>query len=213
MPIPAAQIPDADDEGSVTIVIRKMKAGDERGADLLWQRFHDRIKTLVRSRLHPAHSQIADEEDVALESLAELFRGLLKGKFQDLSNRNDFWRLLVTVATRNVIDQVNREKTQKRGGGRVHNETAIRSETSVHSTQLFDRIPSTIPTPEAQSMITENVARLLESLKDGELQTIALMKAAGSNNQEVSDQMGISLRSVERRLREIRERWSAQADA
>lgn len=195
-------------EGSVTGAIRAMQTGDDKGADFLWSRFSTRLEELVRSRLHPTQRHVADEEDVVLESLTELFRGLLNGKFTEVSNRSEFWRLLVTVASRNVIDQVNRENRQKRGGGRVQNEAEIARSNGNHQGSFLDQVPSTLPTPEIQAMITERCTYLLESLSNNELRTIAVARAAGSTNQEVAENLGVSLRSVERRLAEIRNQWS-----
>ncbi|MEZ6058763.1 MAG: ECF-type sigma factor [Planctomycetaceae bacterium] len=197
------------DEGSVTFNIRMMRKGDKSSADFLWARFSRRLELLVKTRLHPRHRHVSDEEDVVLESLTELFRGLLDGKYSELFDRNDFWRLLVTVASRNVIDHVNHEKRQKRGGGHVRNESALTGGKHGGSQMsLLEQVESDCPPPDMQLMITEHCTALLESLNNDELRTIAIEKAAGATNQEVADTLGISLRSVERRVAEIRELWS-----
>ena len=197
-----------DDEGSITRVIRKMQRGTDADASVLWQRFYVRLTHLVRDRLRAQIGALSDEEDVALQSLGELFRGLLDGKYPSLDNRDAFWRLLVTVSTRNVIDAINRENRLKRGGGRVFHESAF-SNIDDESAALFEQIASSTETPEVQMMISERCTELLESLADDQLQAIAIMKTAGSTNQEVADSLGVSLRSVERRLAEIRQCWSA----
>lgn len=202
-------IEEEQDEGSVTNIIRQMQCGDESGADQLWKKFADRLQTLVKTRLHPRHRQVSDEEDVVSVSLEELFRGLLRGHYNELSNRSDFWKLLVTVASRNVYDQVNRENRQKRGGDKVRNETALSGVNGNQRTSLLEQVESNGMQPDVQLMMTEHVTNLLESLNDHELRTIAVEKAAGSTNQEVANRLGISLRSVERRLAEIRKLWSS----
>lgn len=197
---------DDDDEGSVTRVIRKMQKGDAEGADFLWARFYARLTYLVKNRLSSQRKSLADEEDVALESLSELFKGLLEGKYASLENRDSLWRLLVTVASRNVVDEVNKENRLKRGGGQVKRETEFAGDDTA---ALFDNIASSASAPDVQLMITERCAELLESLADAKLQSIAVMKTAGFSNQEVANSLGLSLRSVERRLGEIRQRWSS----
>jgi RNA polymerase sigma factor (sigma-70 family) len=197
---------DDHDEGSVTLIIRQMQKGDGNGAEQLWQRFYVRLKYLMKDRLRDQLHQVADEEDVALESLAEMFRGLVEGKYPSLDSRESFWRLLVTVASRNVLDEINRENRQKRGSGRVYHESAF-SSPSDDSTALFEQIASSTQAPDVQLMITERCTSLLESLTDKSLQAIALMKTSGATNQEVADSLQIGLRSVERKLAEIRSRW------
>lgn len=201
-----------EDEGSITRVIRQMQQGDGDGATYLWHRFFVRLKYLVKDRLRSQLGALSDEEDVALDSLSEMFRGLLDGKYPSLDNREAFWRLLVTVATRNVIDEINRENRLKRGAGRVFHESAFTS-IDDESAALFEQIASSVEAPDVQMMITERCTELLESLGHDQLQAIAIMKTAGSTNQEIADSLGLSLRSVERRLAEIRQCWNAELKA
>lgn len=212
-----AEIPDqpegfAEDEGSITRVIRRMQKGDSSDAQVLWTRFFMRLKFLVKEKINPQMRLLLDEEDLALDSLAELFKGLLVGQYETLGNREEFWRLLVVVASRNVIDEINREGRLKRGAGKVFGETSLLT-VDDDQAAFFERIASSELPPDVQLMITEQVARLLETLPDGDLQTIALMKASEATNQEISAALGISLRTVERRLKEIRDRWSAPDSA
>ena len=72
---------------------------------------------------------------------------------------------------------------------------------------VFARMPSDAVTPDVQVMVAERCTEMLESLEDETLQAIAVLKTSGPSNQEVADALGIGLRSVERRLCEIRERW------
>ena len=195
-----------DEEGSVTRIIRRMQSGDANGADLLWNRFYARLKHLVKDRLHSRLQAVSDEEDVALDTLAELFQGLLNGKYPGLDNRRSVWRLLVTVASRNVLDEIKKGQRLKRGGGRVYNESALNGDDDQNA-GVFARMPSSGDAPDVQVMIAERCTEMLESLEDETLQAIALLKTSGSSNQEVADALGLSLRSVERRLQEIRARW------
>lgn len=198
-----------DDEGSVTRVIRKMQSGNPEGADLLWRRFYERLRNMVNSRLRSSRRTVANDEDLALDSLTELFQGLLKGQYPALDSRESLWKLLVTVSSRNVMDEVTKEQRQKRGGGRVVNESALNRDTGYES-GVLSRAPSQTPTPDVKMMIAERCAQLLESLGDENLEAIALLKTSGLTNAEVATSLGISLRSVERKLGEIRERWSKE---
>ncbi|MEZ6127121.1 MAG: ECF-type sigma factor [Planctomycetaceae bacterium] len=197
---------DGDDEGSVTRVIRRLKSGDEDGADLIWERFFPRLKCLVKTRLRTRHRTVSDEEDLALDSLVELFQGLRAGRYEALNNRESVWRLLVTVATRNVKDELSRTFRQKRGGGRVVNESSLTNPND-GETAAFDRIASDTQTPEVRMMIAEECAKMLECLDDEMLGTIALMKVADATNEEIAAALKTSVRTIERRLNDIRKCW------
>jgi DNA-directed RNA polymerase specialized sigma24 family protein len=56
-------------------------------------------------------------------------------------------------------------------------------------------------------LLADEFGALLESLKDGQMQAIALGKLQGFTNEEVAGQLGCSLRTVERRLEMIRRTW------
>lgn len=73
---------------------------------------------------------------------------------------------------------------------------------------MFEQIASSTQAPDVQLMITERSTALLESLTDKSLQAIAIMKTSRATNQEVADALQIGLRSVERKLAEIRTCWT-----
>jgi DNA-directed RNA polymerase specialized sigma24 family protein len=203
------QNPD-DDEGSVTRVIRRMQSGEADGATLLWKRFYSKLRLLVRDRLYSRTRTLSDDEDVALDSLAELFQGLLQGQYPQLDSRESLWKLLVTVAWRNVMDEVTRERRLKRGGGRVITESGL-GDASQEQSGMLSSVPGDTLAPDVKIMIAERCTEMLEALEDEQLQAIALLKTSGCTHQEVADRLGISLRSVERRIAEIRDCWSTGA--
>ena len=51
--------------------------------------------------------------------------GAARGKFPQLADRDDLWRLLVVITARKAMAQANREGRQKRGGGRVVEEAVL----------------------------------------------------------------------------------------
>jgi len=55
--------------------------------------------------------------------------------------------------------------------------------------------------------MSDQCQRLFEELQDEELQAIAAAKMEGASNAEIATQLNCSLRTVERRLRLIRDKW------
>jgi DNA-directed RNA polymerase specialized sigma24 family protein len=62
-------------------------------------------------------------------------------------------------------------------------------------------------------MMEEQHARLLASLRDETLRQVAVHRMEGYSNQEIAEALNISLRSVERKLRLIRNEWSHEVDS
>src|SRR5262245_55876712 len=122
----AGAMADDDHDNSVTRLIGQLAGGDsDEAARQLSDRYFDQIVRLARARLRAAPGGQADDEGVALSAFGRLCRGVAAGRFPRLSGRDELWRLLATITARKVIDQIQREGRQKRGGGRVHTEADL----------------------------------------------------------------------------------------
>jgi DNA-directed RNA polymerase specialized sigma24 family protein len=63
------------------------------------------------------------------------------------------------------------------------------------------------PPPEFVAMMADECQRLLEELHEMDLQAIAVAKMEGASNAEIAAQLNCSQRTVERRLKLIRDKW------
>jgi RNA polymerase sigma factor (sigma-70 family) len=190
-------------EGSVTRQIGQLKAGDRAAARNLWQRYFRRLVYVARRKLQPRARRAADEEDVALGAFAAFCHRAEQGLLPQVRDREDLWRLLVTLTVRMAIDEVRRENRQKRGGtaGGAPKGTDPSAGGSV-----VERCQSRQPTPEFVAQVAEECDRLLGGLEDDELKSIALWKIEGYTNEEIAARLGVVLRTVERKLATIRQR-------
>ena len=82
---------------SVSHWIGQLRAGDPVAAQHLWEGYFRRLVGLARGKLQSLPSRAADEEDVALSAFASFCRGVEGGRFPQLADRDDLWRLLVTI--------------------------------------------------------------------------------------------------------------------
>src|SRR5262245_39669966 len=102
--------------GSVTDWLARLQAGDPTAAQPLWERYFHRLVLLARSRLHGVPRTAADEEDVALSAFDSFCRGVEQGRYPQLHDRKDLWRLLVTITAHKAFDRLRHERRQKRRG-------------------------------------------------------------------------------------------------
>ena len=193
-----------DDEGSVTRWLGGAKAGDEAAAGELWRRYFETLVRLARARLRASPRTAEDEEDVALSAFDSFLAGAARGRFPRLDDRHDLWRVLITITTRKAVDQVNRQRRRKRGGGRVVAESTLDGDAAL------DFLAAEGPTPEFAAMVAEECRRRLDGLRDDTLRRVALLKMEGHTNEEVADRLGCGLRTVVRKLELIRKAWSAK---
>ena len=119
----------------------------------------------------------------------------MKGKFPELDDRNNLWRLLVVITARKASDHVKHERPRTPPGQRQPDD-------------ILENVMGESPTPEFAAQVAEETDRLLDLLPDETLRQIAQAKLEGYTNEEIAKQMGCSLRTIERKLWRIRAEWS-----
>src|SRR6478672_9490680 len=86
--------------GSVSHWIHLIKAGENDAAQPLWERYFQRLARFARKELQGNPRRLADEEDVALSAFDSFCRGAAAGRFPQLADRDDLWRLLLVITAR-----------------------------------------------------------------------------------------------------------------
>src|SRR5271165_4119963 len=115
------------DEGSVTGWLGNLKEGDQAAAQPLWERYFSRLVVVARGKLRKLRRTTADEdeEDAAISAFNSFCAGAAQGKFPQLADRDDLWKLLVVITARKAMAQASRQGRQKRGGGRIVDEALL----------------------------------------------------------------------------------------
>ncbi len=197
-------------DGSITFWIEEIKRANPAAAEALWQRCFPRLVRLAREKLRGVPTRMVDEEDLALSAMDRFCRAAQEGRYPDLAGRDELWRLLLRITARRAVDLARRETSQRRGGGRVHGESELGPEDSASEPRGLAWAADDEPSPEFAAMMAEECRRLLEQLDDDGLRTLALAKMEGYSNKEIAGQVGCSVRTVERRLKLIRDTWKEE---
>jgi DNA-directed RNA polymerase specialized sigma24 family protein len=197
------------DSHLTTTWIELLVAGDSRAAQKAWQHYHERLIALARRRLGGLR-RVADEEDVVVVAFHSFLQGLKAGRFPDLTDRHDLWKVLVTLTARKSIDQRQRENRQKRGGGKVVRQSAGAADSDWAQ---LSQVIGTEPTPAFAAEVAEQFEILLAELDDATLSRIAVAKLEGYTNQELAQMLGCGVRTIERKLNLIRAVWEKRANS
>jgi RNA polymerase sigma factor (sigma-70 family) len=197
-------------DGSVTHWFEQVREADSLAARALWERYFPELVRLAREKLRGAARRAADEEDIAASVMESLFRAAEKGRFPDLADRDDLWRLLLRMTARKVVDLKRHEARQRRGGGRVKGESVLGKGGSRDVPGALAEVIGDAPTPEFAAMMIEQCQGLLARLADPDLEALASAKLEGYTNDEIAERLGCSLRTVERRLHLIRKKWQQE---
>jgi DNA-directed RNA polymerase specialized sigma24 family protein len=198
---------------SVTVWLGQLQAGEPAAAQHLWERYFRRLVGLARARLEGHPRRAADEEDVALSVFRCLCDGASRGRFPRLDDRDDLWRLLVTLTERKALNLARDERRLKRGGGGVLTTEALgRPGEDGSGAAGLDQVAGREPTPEFAAEVAEQYQRLLDRLGNAELQAIAVWKMEGDTATEIAARLDCALSTVERRLRLIRQTWESEEE-
>ena len=196
-------------DATVTQGIQQLKGGHSSAVQRIWEGYFEKMVRLARHRLADGPRAAADEEDVALSAFDSFCRGAQAGRFPQLVDRDALWPLLVAITSHKLLDLRRREGRQKRGGDWKR----IESGGDSSSANILDELVSHDPTPQFACQIAEEFRRLLESLGDETLRSIAVWRMEGDSIDEIAARLNCVPRTVLRKIDRIRTIWSDTAEA
>ena len=195
-------------ENSVSRWLDGLREGNNADVQQLWDRYFQQLVNLASARL-PGHARrVTDEEDVALSAFHSFCDRVGRGQFPQLADRDDLWRILVTITVRKVAESIRHQTRLKRGGGAVLGQSIKMGDDEID--EGMNRVLSREPTPEAAAQLAEDYERLLQKLEDPTLRTVALQRLEGHSREEIAEQLGTSVRTVDRKLILIRLMWQEE---
>ena len=201
------------DEGDITQWLDGLARGDDLAIQQIWGRYFEQLVRLARRKLGDSNRRSADEEDVALSAFHSLCRGAAAGRFPQLDDRQDLWKLLAVITARKAAAQLRRSRRQKRGSGTVRGESVFAGTPGESSEQRkIENVEGVDPTPELAAMVAEQCGLLMDRLQDESLRTIALHKFEGYSNEEIAELLNCAPRTIERKLARIRQLWQGEEE-
>lgn len=191
------------DTDDVSHWIDLVKFGDSAAANQIWQHYFDRLVRSVRKRLNGQNRAVSDEEDIVLSVFDSFYAAAEEGRFPDLSDRDDLWRLLLRMSARKVIDKHRHDQRKRRGGDlQIH---SLGGDDEMVIEAIGDE-----PSPDMILSMQESVEQLFSHLGVGQLRELAVTKLEGYSNAELAQRFGCSERTIERRLHLIREKFQQE---
>lgn len=196
---------------SVTLLIQDLRDKDPDAAARLWDRYAHRLAELAKKHLGVRDRRTTDEEDVVASVFESLCFGAGEGRFPDLGNRDELWRLLATITHEKAVDQIRRNRSLKRGGGEVRGESVFSDgsdagQSSPQEAGLAQAISEEL-SPDLVVAMRDQLDHLLGLLADATLRNVAVWRMEGFTNEEIAERLGVTGRTIERKLNLIREEW------
>ena len=158
------------------------------------------------------------DEDLIQSSFGTLVEDIIKGKTASIDGLDDFLKLLRRIIVDKVFAVRDRMDALKRGGAgikRRHGKVPD-SDPPIHGTPRRERLQVAddldlfhigLSRNEIHDIFSDTILELL-SLLDVKNRIVALMRIKGHTIAEIAKQVGVSTRTIDRRLEEIRVIWS-----
>ena len=156
--------------------------------------------------------------------MACFFRRAKEGKFKELHDRNDLWRLLVKITRNKRVDLIRRSPKEpgesKLGRRASPDEPLAGPDAREDDRSPFPFDPSTMVELSEGDALAEFVDRLglasqelLDKLEDKKLRQVALLRMQGYTLKEIAEEIGCVISTVEFKLRRIKGIWSQEMTA
>lgn len=178
-------------------LISGLKRADQEAVARLWAQYFEKLVRLARRRLNGTARKMMDEEDVALSVFKSLCLRAARGQFGWLTDRDDLWRILVTLTRRKAAAAIRHERRAKRGGSR-------------EQAGLVEFMPAGDPSPVMLASLNDERQRLLAILPDEACRQVARLKMDGETDVEIAARLGIVERTVRRKMKLIRTMWEEE---
>ncbi|QDV11264.1 RNA polymerase sigma factor [Rosistilla oblonga] len=177
-------------------LIEGVRRGENFALEQVFNQYFPYLVAFARSRMR-SRQLGGDVEGVAASAMRSFVSGAGAGRFGELKTQQDLFRLLSVIVLRKSI------KYTKRDGRYIHISEA--GDDSSSNGFFSIRSVPTGPVAEQALIVQETLDQLLQALGKNILQSIVLMQLEGHANPIIADTLRISIRSVQRHIRLIRQ--------
>ncbi|MDR1141137.1 MAG: hypothetical protein LBL62_05545 [Planctomycetaceae bacterium] len=202
----------ADDD--LKLLLDGVQNQNKDALEQFWNLHFERLTTLARRKMSQVNKRVSDEEDIAISAINSFYSGLAERRFHSIQGNNELWKILATIVCRKISKQKRGESTQKRGGGQVRGESIFiagsNSENNNNERSGLGNISGTTVTPYLEVEFLDTCENLYKILEDESIRHIARLIMEGYSIDEIAAEIGCVRRTVERKLKIIREKWKQE---
>jgi DNA-directed RNA polymerase specialized sigma24 family protein len=182
--------------------------GDSASTTRLWTAYFDRIGASVANRLTSQGRRYEDHEDVANSVLRTFFRRASLGQFKELGDKDQLWKLLLTIAIRKANDYRKRSMAARRGGKvNVLNQNYTDDSSQMAAIDLVANPDGAMP--DAEMRAQELFESVMASMPDDKTRDVVLLHLQGADKQQIAEMQKCSIRTVERRMQNAITIWTS----
>jgi RNA polymerase sigma-70 factor (ECF subfamily) len=188
--------PSRDEGSDIAGFLLRIQAGDEAAARELLARYEAEVRLVVRRQLPRLLRSRFDSLDFLQSVWGSFFRRVRSGPAQFEDSRH-LVAFLARAAKNKVIDEYRRAASRKQD---MHREESLWTDAARPKEVAAD-----IDTPSELAQAREVFVRLRDLLPAGR-RTILELKAEGLSSRDIGERLGISERTVQRVIEDLRRR-------
>lgn len=175
-----------DPLAQTTVLLRAARGGDAAAVDRLLATFLPRVRRIVAARMGRRVGDLAEVDDIAQETLLDLFRSLAEPASVP-GSMGQFYLWLARCVEHNVADRARAQHAHKRGAG------AERRFADVGDTSLWHALPADATDP-ASAAGSDELDRRLEDallgLREEHRQVVVLRVLCDLSFAEIAAELG-----------------------
>ncbi|AWV08100.1 hypothetical protein C9I47_2422 [Lysobacter maris] len=165
----------------MTILLGAWRQGDTKASDALFNLVYPELRGIAGRRLARLGVPVLDPTELVNEAMLRLL-----GDRVDAQNRKDFFGIAATVIRCVLVDIIRRQQADKRGGGAIEITLSGASHVSAAGESWLE---------------VEEALGVLEKRDPRKCRVIELSFIMGLNQQQIAEELDVSLATVERDLR------------
>lgn len=182
--------------GSITAWLDLLRQGNDLAAEKLWDYFSPNLQNQLAPSCQSL--KICDEEDIAITSFYRLVTAMQNGASYPVTDRKEFWRLLLTISKRAIGDWRKYDGAVCRGG----RAQTIPIDTGMQPVAANSRVQM-----RSEQELFGQFAEMAEKMDRPEFLQVIELKQRGMTNAEIATEIGMSLRTVQYIIRDIKDAW------
>lgn len=190
-----------------------LRRGDVAAMETAWKRYFERLSQIADQKLAASVRRTVDGEDVALSVLATICRRAEAGELDGITDRDELWRLMLTILSHKSTDLGRQQRAAKRGAGTVRGDSIFLGTDTDAEGHAFQQFAAKEPTPELLAQLEDERRLLFARLDTPLLQQIAQRRLEGHTTEEIATEFRVSPRTIRRKLDLIRQIWTETLDA
>ena len=172
--------------------MNKLQNGDNAAIEEIYNRYSRRLASYAAKRIGADNLCVVDENDIVNSVFRMIVEKSKDGRFPKLSRGTDLMPFLMSVVAHKTIDHIRKEKRKFLG-------------MSFEEVLQEDSLE-----PHMAAASSEAIKELLGSLEKASLQKIVKLKCDGKMNLEIAQEIGVSPKTISRKLEKIKRIWMRQ---